>query len=139
MATIVSKNLKVLNAGRQKLVDAGLRTYQVFACVDQWETGAVDEIHTGTVTTTRQEITPRPKVIDQGPARKKITNVTPQFSGGGWLPSDLLPAVEAGADPYLELTGPDGTTEKWFIVEVIKTNAFRYEFILERPARAQPD
>jgi len=136
MATIVSRALKPLERGRQLLEDAGLRNHRVFLRLGQWDGG---EIHLGTLTDTDVEITPRPKVKENGPSSLTVTNITPTYPGGGWEPLTLLPEVASGQDYYIIVTNPRGDSLPYTVTDIDSTSPFRVKLTLERLEPASPN
>ena len=134
--TIVSDNLPTIEAGRQLLVDAGLRNHRVYLRAGVWDGG---EIHLGTLTDTDVEITPRPKVKEAGPSSLTVTNITPVYPGGGWDPSTILPDVASGSDYYFVVTNPRGDSLPYAVTDINSTSPFRVTLTLTRLEPASPN
>lgn len=135
MATLRDNILPIINAGRKLVQDLGLRQHRIWVRLGDWSTG---EVHLGTLANSSTEILPRPKVKQLGPNRIELSKITPTFTGGGWAPDDLLPAIEAGQDFYFVVRGPDGTDVPHALVEVDSTRNFTFTLVLERLPRASP-
>jgi hypothetical protein len=134
--SVVDDNLPTIDAGRQLLTDFGLRTSRVFVRIGSWDG---DEALLGNLTNADTELLPRPKVIDSHNGTLTVTNITPQYVGGGWAPSDVAPAVEAGQDFYLIVRGPDGNNKPYTLGTVNVRSPFRYTLTLLPLTRVRPD
>lgn len=137
--TIVSRALRPLNRGRQKLVDAGLRPVRIYKRTVTWSEG---ELHLGALTESDVEIIPRPKVKSAGTGGDRhltMTNVTPEFTGGGYSPADLQPAAANGTETVYIVEQPDGDLEAYRIVGVNQLSPFRYSLDLEKIDRVNPE
>ena len=137
--TIVSRALRPLNRGRQKLVDAGLRPVRIYKRTVTWSEG---ELHLGALTESDVEIIPRPKVKSGGQGGDRhltMTNVTPEFTGGGYSPADLQPDAVNGTETVYIVEQPDGDLEAYRIVGVNQLSPFRYSVDLEKIDRVEPE
>ena len=137
--TIVSRALRQLDRGRQKLVDAGLRPVRIYKRTVTWSEG---ELHLGALTESDVEIIPRPKVKSAGQGGDRhltMTNVTPEFTGGGYSPADLQPDAVNGTETVYIVQQPDGDLEAYRIVGVNQLSPFRYSIDLEKIDRVEPE
>jgi hypothetical protein len=134
--TIVSQNLKVLNDGRQKLVDVGLRPTRVWVRLASWSAG---EIHLGEVTNTDTEITPRPKVEHAGRVLR-VSGITPDFTVGGYTVADLSPEAANAVDFYFLVRWQGAaSSEPYRLVEIDASEAFSLKLVLEPLDMKTPD
>lgn len=132
--TIVSSKLKLLDRGRQRIQDAGLRPTRVYIRTRTFDSGVTGK---GAYADADVEITPRPcvaeveGVIGIGKGRFVIDGITPDYGTGGWLPSDLAPTQPAGSRVYLVLDGPMGKMRECKIVDVDVRRAFGFKVYCE--------
>lgn len=134
--SVVDDNLPTIDAGRQLLTDFGLRTTRVFVRVGTWDE---NEAFLGNLTNADTELLPRPKVVDIGNGNLTVTNITPQYVGGGWEPSDVAPAIAAGRDFYFIVRGPDGNDRPYALGVANVRSPFRYTLTLQPLTRVRPD
>lgn len=134
--SVVDDNLPTIDAGRQLLTDFGLRTTRVFVRVGTWDE---NEALLGNLTNSDTELLPRPKVVDIGNGNLTVTNITPQYVGGGWEPSDVAPAIAAGRDFYFIVRGPDSNDRPYALGVVNVRSPFRYTLTLQPLTRVRPD
>lgn len=127
MGTIVDDNLPTLDAGRQILVDVGLRKSRVWVRRGTWSAG---EVKLGELTNADTEITPRPKVEWVG-RLLKVHKITPDFTIGGWAPSDLSPEMIANVDFYFVVQFANGPLQAFRLDTIDTTRAFGYTLMLE--------
>lgn len=131
--SIVSSKLPLLNKGRQKVQDVGLRPTRVFICKRVFASATGN----GSYTDTRTEILPRPLVsevgglIGQGNGRFVVERITPDFGTGGWSLTDLHPAQPPGTLVWFELDGPMGRLRQARAVDIDVTSAFNIKISLE--------
>lgn len=135
MGTIVEDNLATLDAGRQILVDVGLRPTRVWIRSGAWSGG---EVHLGNLTNTDTEITPRPKVEWIG-RRLKVHKITPDFTIGGWAPNELSPEMTASVNFYFVVQFKSGALQPFRLDSIDTTKAFGYALLLEPLDVPTPD
>ena len=128
--------LPVIDNARQLIQDLGLRTSRVIIRMGRWSTG---ETKLGALTNTDTEILPRPKVRDQLDGKVLVTGITPDYTTGGWAPADLQPAIEAGAEYYFIVIGPDGNQTPFLLALADIRRNFGYSLLLAPLEPTQPD
>lgn len=134
--TIVDDNLGTLNDGRALMTEFGLRTHRVYLRSGQWDGG---EVYLGSLTATDVELTPRPKVEKSGSGSVKLTGITPNYPGGGWSPSVILPDVESGKDFYFLIRNPRGDVLPYTLTSIDSTGPFGVELALQILDLSNPD
>lgn len=127
--------LPVVEAARGIADDLGIRTTRVYIVRRDWSSG---DARTGEATDTRTEITPRPKVVEQGQGTVTVGPITPSHSTGGFAPAALLPADDEGAEHLFELVGPSGEAELYRLAGVDSRRPFRYMLVLQSLNRVAP-
>jgi hypothetical protein len=134
--SVVDDNLPTIDAGRQLLTDFGLRTTRVFVRIGTWDE---NEALLGNLTNADIELLPRPKVVSVSNGSLTVTNITPEYVGGGWAPSDVAPAIAAGQDFYFIVRGPDGNDRPYMLGVADVRSPFRFTLTLQPLTRNRPD
>lgn len=132
--TIVSSKLPLLNAGRQKIQDVGLRNTRVLIRTRTW---SGSDTGYGTATDIDVELLPRPKVqqiegvVASSRGSVVISRITPAHVGGGYDPDDLILSQPAGTEVFVVLIGPTGRESELRIVEIGERSVFGYSLHCE--------
>lgn len=127
--------LPLVEGARAIADDLGIRTTRVFVLRRDWSSG---DARTGEATDTRTEITPRPKVKEEGQGTVTVGPITPAHATGGFAPATLLPADDEGTEHLFELVGPSGETELYRLAGVDSRRPFRYMLVLQSLNRVAP-
>lgn len=147
--TVRDNILPLLNNARTKLVALGGVCYRTNAVTIRRRVWSGSRVGEGSVTNTDLVITPRPRVEDvsgreiagSGGTYQdgdiKIHKITPAYSGGGYTPAQLYPAVTTDNEEIVVvLVGSAGTTI-CTIVDVKFDAALGYQLVV-RPRRETP-
>jgi hypothetical protein len=136
--SIVSSKLPLLDKGRKKVEQVGLRPTRVFICKRVYASGVMGK---GPYDDVEVEIggpkNPRPLVTEIGAQRGlaqglfRIERITPFFGAGGWTKNDLVPTNPGGSNVWVRLDGPFGRDRRCKIVDVDLNSAFNIILTVE--------
>lgn len=112
-----------------------VHTSRVIVRSGTWSGG---EVGIGTVTVTDLEITPRPKVRDQGNQVLHVTLIIPTNANGGYTWAQLKPADATAFEYYYVIIGPDGVERAYSLRDIDTREPFFYGLFLEPLDRKVP-
>lgn len=108
------------------------------AVVLRTRTWSGGEVKLGTATDVDVELSPRPKVKEQGFGELEVGPVNPRSSAGGYTPQELNPSEASGVESYYVVTGPDDEARPYKLVAIDTSKAFKYTLRLQPLDRAVP-
>src|SRR5262245_1309012 len=111
-----------------------IRPYTVTVRTRTWSGGVVQK---GTPTDQDLELTPPPKVVEEG-REARVGPLTTRFPGGGSSPAELNPSDKPGVEFFYVLVGPDGVKRPFTLVDLDTNRPFTYMLRLTALDRKVP-
>ena len=134
--TLRDNLLPVADRARAIAPALGFRPVRVVIRTRTWSSGVV---RLGEVTETDLELSPRPRVRTAGLRSVIVGPITPEYSGGGYEPDQLLAPDTAGSEQVWVLTGPDNVERSYRVSSVESRKALGYTLTLELLDRIEPE